>query len=104
MTTLNMLKPIDFYIAGQCMHLPRKGSLEEFALAMHVSVESLHNYAIDRDLYNANNVLRVADIQLAISDDVDLYLKHMENYLRHVDMQIRRIAHSYHEGFDATIF
>ena len=104
MATLDVYPPVALYVAGRFAHLPRKGHVEDYAIAMNLDEDSLNSYAIDRALYSPGNVIRACDLQFAMTDDVEECVNHIQQHARQVKMQIRRLAHAYKMGLPCNIF
>ena len=104
MATLDIYPPVALYVAGRFSHLPRKGHVEDFAIAMNLDEESLHHYAVERAIFSPGDVIRSCDLQLAISDDIDEWVARIEDNAHEIDMHIQRLAHAYKMGLPCNIF
>lgn len=104
MATLDIYPPVALYVAGRFSHLPRKGHVEDFAIAMNLDEESLHHYAVERAILSPGDVIRSCDLQLAMSDDIDEWVVRIEDNAHEIDMHIQRLAHAYKMGLPCNIF
>jgi hypothetical protein len=101
MATLDIYPPVALYVAGRFAHLPRKGHVQDYAIAMNLNEESLHHYAVERALYSPGDVIRSCDLQLAMSDE---WVARIDDNAHEIDMQIQRLAHAYKMGLPCNIF
>lgn len=104
MATLDIYPPVALYVAGRFSHLPRKGHIEDYAIAMHLDEDSLMEYAVERALFSPGDVIRGCDLQMALSDDVESYVDRLEEKSGQVRTYIERIAHAYKLGLPCNIF
>lgn len=104
MATLDIYPPVALYVAGRFCHLPRKGHVEDYAIAMNLNEESLHTYATERALYSPGDVIRACDLQIAMSDDIDRWVTRIDENVQEIEMHIQRLAHAYKMGLPCHIF
>ena len=104
MATLDIYPPVALYVAGRFCHLPRKGHVEDYAIAMNLNEESLHTYATERALYSPGDVIRACDLQIAMSDDIDSWVTRIDENVQEIEMHIQRLAHAYKMGLPCHIF
>lgn len=104
MTTLEIYPPVALYVAGRFAHLPKKGHVEDYAIAMHLDERSLQMYAEQHALFCPGDVIRSCDLQLAMSDDVENCVQELFDLSGDIQMQIYRIAHAYKFGLPCNIF
>lgn len=104
MATLDIYPPVALYVAGRFAHIPRKGHVEDFAIAMNIDEASLHRYAMDKCLYGPNNTIRSCDLQIQMTDDIDEHVKRLEEHVYEVQTHIERLAHAYKIGLPCNIF
>lgn len=104
MTTLEVYPHIALYVAGRFRYLPAKAHVEDYAIAMNLSEQSLADYAADKGLYGKNNVIRSCDLQIAVSDDVESYVEALTDRNAEISTQIERLAHAYKFGLPCHLF
>ena len=104
MATLDIYPPVALYVAGRFSHLPRKGHVEDYAIAMNIDEDSLHEYAVDRAIYSPGDVIRACDLQIAMSDDIETLVASIDDHVTQIQKHIQRLAHAYKLGLPCTVF
>lgn len=104
MATLEIYPPVALYIAGRFAHLPRKAHVEDYAIAMNLDEQSLHDYAVDRALYCPGDVIRACDLQISMTDDVDDLVVQLQETTHQVRTYLHKLAHCYRLGLPCHTF
>lgn len=104
MTTLEIYPPVALYVAGRFAHLPRKGHVEDYAIAMNLDEQSLHDYIIENALFSPGEVVRSCDLQLRMADDMDEIVCELTARSDEVKTFLHRLAHCYLTGLPCNTF